>query len=286
MIILQPNNVHHNYELIDSGNGERLEQFGSRLIVRTDSTCLWRPQDPKHWNAATVRCSREEQGRFSWKDTTKSSTPWSYSYHNPALTKLSFSLRTSDNSKNIGIFPEQAAHWDWLVESIKPQASVLNLFAYTGGATIVAAARGASVCHVDASKSAITWARSNAEANQLASAPIRWIVEDCLTFMQREIKRGVTYDGIIMDPPAFGRDPRGNRLTIEQTIHPLLAAAKALLTKDGFLLMNIYSIPLYATHIGNVVREYFPDKKITVGELHLAAKAGNAVPCNIFARVA
>ncbi|MBM3886607.1 methyltransferase [Candidatus Dependentiae bacterium] len=285
MTIVVPQQSHHTYALLDSGNGQRLEQFDSQTIIRPDVTCIWQPQHKNLWQNADLICSKNQQGsRYVWKkQKTGATDQWNYSYHHPALQPLTFLLRTSEQSKNVGIFPEQAAHWDWLVERAA-RNNILNLFAYTGGATLAIATAGAKVCHVDASKTTVAWARQNAERNGLENAPIRWIIEDCLTFMQREIKRGKQYGGIIMDPPAFGRDPNGNVFNFESSIHQLLAAAKQLLMPDGFLLLNVYSVSLYATHVANVVRDYFPERNIEYGELHVQG-GGNNVPCNVFVRV-
>lgn len=305
MVILQSLENSHNYKLLDSGNGQRLEQFGALRVIRPDVTCIWQPRDKSMWAHVDLICSKNAiGGGYHWgigrSDTPfeyaqdmlrRAQSPWLYTYYNTALAPLHFILRTSPESKNIGIFPEQAVHWDWMVEKIKTavvegrQPNILNLFAYTGGATVIAAAAGAQVCHVDAAKTTVTWARQNAEANGLQDAPIRWMVEDCLTFMEREIKRGKKYDGIIMDPPAFGRDPRGKTFSFESAVHQLLAVARDLLKSDGFLTLNVYSVPLYATHLANVVYEYFPGKQVIAGELHLKDVVGGMVPCNIFVRV-
>lgn len=289
MMIRTPQATHHTYTLLDSGNGQRLEQFGNRRIIRPDSTCLWKPATPAAWNNAQIVCTKAAQGgKFRWVEHQSSPLAWTYTYHHPTLQPLSFALRASESSKNIGIFPEQATHWDWLAEKIptfSSSPSILNLFAYTGGASLVAAAAGAKVCHVDASKTTVSWARQNAENNGLKEAPIRWIVEDCLVFMEREIKRGKKYEGIIMDPPAFGRDPRGNPFNFDTAIDLLLKAAQQLLTAEGFLLLNVYSVPFYATHISNLVQDYFPSKTIETGELHLVASNKRSLPCNIFVKI-
>ncbi len=290
MNILAPKHSHHDYTLLDSGNGHRLEQFGTRRIIRSDATCIWQPNDKSLWARVDLTCTKNPQGGgYRWREQDKisSSDAWTYTYNHPALRPLTFALRSNEHSKNVGIFPEQAAHWDWLGTQLSEATTtpnILNLFAYTGGATLVAAAAGAQVCHVDAAKSMVTWAKQNAEANGLAEAPIRWIAEDCLAFMNREIKRGKKYDGIIMDPPAFGRDPQGNVFNFETAIDPLLEAAEKLLTPNGFLLLNAYSIPFYAMHIANVVRNRFPLKSIISGELHLRNKEGYDLPCNVFVK--
>lgn len=305
MVIFHPYDNSHNYKLLDSGNGQRFEEFGSLRIVRPDVTCLWQPKDKNAWLNADIVCTKNPVGGgFHWGINKAAhsfeyvqgmqrggASQWLYTYFNTSLAPINFALRTSPESKNIGIFPEQAVHWDWMVEKIKAstecscQPNILNLFAYTGGATIVAAAAGAQVCHVDAAKTTVTWARQNAEENGLQEAPIRWIVEDCLTFMEREIKRGKKYDGIIMDPPAFGRDPRGKTFSFETSVHLLLAAARDLLKSNGFLTLNVYSVPFYATHLSNLVNDYFPGKQIVAGELHIKDAAGRILPCNIFVRV-
>lgn len=289
MIIIHPLDTTHSYKLLDSGNQQRLEVFGDHTIIRPDPTCVWKPKDISLWNKATTICSKNKYGGgFAWSELVEDKkTSWIYSYKNQKIQSLSFHLRTSPQSKNIGIFPEQAAHWDWIIKQIKNttnQASILNLYAYTGGASLVAAAAGAHVCHVDASKTTITWAKQNAQTNGLDNKPIRWIVEDCLVFMKREIQRKKQYTGIIMDPPAFGRDPQGKPTHFEESIQNLLTAAQKLLTTDGFLLLNVYSVPLYATHIAQIVQDFFPSKKIEFGELHLN-NGQQAVPCNLFVRV-
>ncbi len=289
MIILSPNIKTHSYQLIDSGDGARLEKWGNHTIIRPDASCIWHRKNTKAWGNADRICSKNDKGPgYTWFAKSDTNETLAYTYANDTLPNtLTFGLRTSEHSKNVGIFPEQAAHWDWLVTKIQNSQNpvkILNLFAYTGGATLVAAAAGAQVCHVDAARTTVQWARNNATNNNLTEAPIRWIVDDCLTFMKRELKRGVHYDGIIMDPPAFGRDPQGKTSQFEDSIDELLTLAADLLTPKSFLLLNAYGVPLYAAGLAQAVGDFLPQHVLTYGELHLKDGNGHAVPCNIFVK--
>ncbi|NDD54544.1 SAM-dependent methyltransferase [bacterium] len=282
------------YSLIDSGNGKRLEKIGGNTIVRPDSTCIWRPQESADtWRSAHAVFENKADGKGAWVTKQALHEPWLFNIVLPGTgrekgPKITCSLRLS-HAKNIGIFPEQLSNWVWMSEILRKRESkqnVLNLFGYTGAASLVAAAQGAQVCHVDASQAAVTWARQNQAHSGLEQAPIRWIVDDCLAFMKREVKRGAQYNGIIMDPPAFGRDPKGKVFTFEGQIHALLSTAKELLSKkDGFLVLNGYAMGYPAEVVGNLLREHFPKDDIECGELQILHEdQQRLLSCSIYAR--
>ena len=192
------------YELLDCGGGEKLERWGQQILVRPDPQAIWET-DHKNpgWRQANARYSRSSTGGGHW-DKHKLPEQWAIGYKD-----LRFQVKPM-NFKHTGLFPEQAANWDFAMDKIRNAGRpirVLNLFAYTGGATVACAAAGASVCHVDAAKGMVAWAKENARVSGLSDAPIRWIVDDCAKFVEREIRRGKTYDAIIMDPPSYGRGP-------------------------------------------------------------------------------
>ncbi|MBE5995935.1 MAG: SAM-dependent methyltransferase [Lachnospiraceae bacterium] len=237
------------YRLLDTGSGERLEQWGDYVLIRPDPQILW-PGDRKNplWNKPNARYHRSKSGGGNWEIRSLPEV-WSISYRDLIFQLKPFSF------KHTGLFPEQAVNWDWtgslIKEAVKKdpdrEIRILNLFAYTGGATIAAAAAGARVTHVDAARGMVTWAHENAIASGLEDAPIRWIVDDCIKFVNREIRRGNHYDGIIMDPPSYGRGPKGEIWKLEEEIYPLLAASVKLLTeKPLFFLLNSYTTGLQA----------------------------------------
>ena len=279
------------YQLLDSGNGLKLEQFGANRIIRPDSNCVWSPKlSINEWNKADA-C----YGTKGWETKKSFKEPWTITYtmqgsgSDIGVNKITLALKFSLTSKNIGLFPEQAANWAWMVNTIQnstTKPNILNLFGYTGAASLFAAAAGAEVCHVDASKPAITWARYNQELSHLNEAPIRWIVEDCATFVAREIKRGVKYDALIIDPPAFGRDPKGKVFEFEKKIRELMALCKEVLVeKPLFVIFNGYSMGYSATVLFNLLREYFPTEDIEFGELQIKHhKQDYNLPCSLFAR--
>ncbi len=239
------------YEVIDTSAGEKLERWGNYLLVRPDPQVIWNtPKTHRGWKNCNAHYHRSKKGGGEWEffDLPKQ---WSISYQSSALHRdLIFHLKPF-SFKHTGLFPEQATNWDWFSEKIRATISagrtvkVLNLFAYTGGATLAAAAAGASVTHVDASKGMVGWARENAAASGLSDAPIRWLVDDCVKFVEREIRRGNHYDGIIMDPPSYGRGPKGEIWKIEDSIHPFIQLCAKLLSDDPlFFLVNSYTTGL------------------------------------------
>ena len=227
------------YEVLDTSNGEKLERWGKYLLVRPDPQVVWNtPHTNPGWKKKNGHYHRSSKGGGEWEFF---SLPQQWSIHYGDLT---FQLKPF-SFKHTGLFPEQAANWDWfsgLIKNANRPIKVLILFAYTVGATLAAAAAGASVTHVDASKGMVAWAKENAASSGLSDAPIRWIVDDCQKFVEREIRRGNHYDAIIMDPPSYGRGPKGEIWKIEDAIHPLVSLCAQLLSdKPLFFLINSYT---------------------------------------------
>lgn len=230
------------YEVIDCSNGEKVERWGKYILVRPDPQVIWdTPKSNKAWRNMNAHYHRSKKGGGEWEffDLPEQ---WSIHYKNLTFQLKPFSF------KHTGLFPEQAVNWDWFSNKIKNAGrpiKVLNLFAYTGGATIAAAASGASVTHVDASKGMVTWAKENAISSGLKDAPIRWIVDDCVKFVEREIRRGNHYDAIIMDPPSYGRGTKGEIWKIEDCVYPLIQLCTKLLSdKPLFFLISSYTTGL------------------------------------------
>lgn len=230
------------YEVIDTSNGEKLERWGKYILLRPDPQVLWNtPKKNRAWKKLNAHYHRSKKGGGEWEffDLPEQ---WSIRYKDLTFHLKPFSF------KHTGLFPEQAANWDWFSDLIKSSdrpIKVLNLFAYTGGATCAAAKAGAGVTHVDASKGMVTWAKENAAASGLSDAPIRWIVDDCVKFVEREIRRGNHYDAIIMDPPSYGRGPKGEIWKIEEKIHNLISLCSQLLSENPlFFLVNSYTTGL------------------------------------------
>ena len=230
------------YEVLDTSKGEKLERWGRYILVRPDPQVIWdTPKVLPEWKHMNGHYHRSKKGGGEW-EFFNLPEQWTIHYHSLTFNLKPFSF------KHTGLFPEQAANWDWfsrkITEAGRP-VKVLNLFAYTGGATLAAAAAGASVTHVDASKGMVTWAKENARSSGLENAPIRWIVDDCVKFVEREIRRGNHYDAIIMDPPSYGRGPKGEIWKIEDAIHPLVKLCAQLLSDQPlFFLINSYTTGL------------------------------------------
>ncbi len=230
------------YEVLDTGDGEKLERWGKYLLVRPDPQVIWdcEKKNPG-WRKMNGHYHRSNAGGGEWEffDLPKE---WQIHYKSLTFHLKPFSF------KHTGLFPEQATNWDWFSKLIKEAGrpiKVLNLFAYTGGATLSAAAAGASVCHVDASKGMVNWAKENASSSGLSDKPIRWLVDDCVKFVEREIRRGNHYDAIIMDPPSYGRGPKGEIWKIEDSIYPFIKLTTKLLSDDPlFFLINSYTTGL------------------------------------------
>ena len=230
------------YEVLDTSSGEKLERWGSYILVRPDPQVIWNTRrEHPGWKNYDARYARSASGGGHW---TEHRLPehWQIRYDT-----LTFNVKPM-NFKHTGIFPEQAANWDFIrtkiLEAGRP-VSVLNLFAYTGAATLAAASAGASVCHVDAAKGMVSWAKENARSSGLESAPIRWIVDDCGKFVEREIRRGRRYDAVIMDPPSYGRGPNGEIWKLEQNLYPFLELVRQVLSDDPlFFIINSYTTGL------------------------------------------
>lgn len=232
----------NDYEVLDTSQGEKLERWGDYLLVRPDPQVIWdTPKQLPGWKHPNGHYYRSKQGGGNW-EFFDLPDQWSISYKSLTFQLKPFSF------KHTGLFPEQAVNWDWCAEKIRSAhqpIKVLNLFAYTGGATLSAAAAGASVTHVDASKGMVTWAKENAQSSGLSDAPIRWLVDDCVKFVEREIRRGNHYDGIIMDPPSYGRGPKGETWKIEESVFPFIQLCTQLLSDDPlFFLINSYTTGL------------------------------------------
>ena len=241
------------YEVIDTSCGEKLERWGDYILVRPDPQVIWNtPKTNPNWKKINAHYHRSSKGGGEW-EFFNLPQQWQINYKSPSFDKeLTFNLKPF-SFKHTGLFPEQASNWDWfgnLISNAKKASpdrtiKVLNLFAYTGGATLACAAAGASVTHVDASKGMVNWAKENAASSGLSEYPIRWIVDDCVKFVEREIRRGNHYDAIIMDPPSYGRGPKGEIWKIEEAIHPLVKLCVQLLNDNPlFFLINSYTTGL------------------------------------------
>ena len=243
------------YEVLDTSDGEKLERWGRYILVRPDPQVIWQTArtDPR-WKRYDARYVRSNSGGGRWSEHHLPER-WQIGYG-----PLVFNVKPM-NFKHTGVFPEQAANWDYIMASIRAAGRpirVLNLFAYTGGATIAAAAAGASVCHVDAAKGMVAWAKENARSSGLGDAPIRWIVDDCAKFVEREIRRGRQYDAIIMDPPSYGRGPSGEIWKLEQNLFPFVELTSKVLSDDPlFVIINSYTTGLAPSVLGYIMDSIF-----------------------------
>ena len=282
------------YELIDSGDFEKLERFGRYITRRPEPQAIWRKSlSEEEWlRLATASFRRdgasEERGK------------WSLAPHQPEQWRISQKIGDKrvtfrlglTSFKHVGVFPEQAENWNFIFESVQTIAKkrsqeakpkVLNMFAYTGGASLAAAAAGAEVTHVDSVKQCISWARENMEESRLEG--IRWVVEDALKFARREVKRGHRYDGIILDPPAYGRGPEGEKWVLEQNIAEMLSLCAELLSEGGFLVLNLYSMGLSAMLAKSAVNQLLPNPQMEqFGELYFTDRAGKSLPLGVYYR--
>ncbi|MEA4964302.1 MAG: class I SAM-dependent methyltransferase [Oscillospiraceae bacterium] len=239
------------YEVIDASCGEKLERWGNYILVRPDPQVIWRtPKRNPLWEKYDARYLRAATGGGEW-DRNRVPERWQIGYGD-----LTFHIKPM-NFKHTGVFPEQAANWDFIREKISGAGrpiSVLNLFAYTGGATLAAAKAGASVCHVDAARGMVAWGRENAKSSGLEDAPIRWIVDDCVKFVEREIRRGKRYDAVIMDPPSYGRGPSGELWKLENDLYPFVELVSSVLSDQPlFVLINSYTTGLAPSVLGYIL---------------------------------
>ena len=279
---MRPANQWKDYELIDATGGNRLERWGSTLLVRPDPQVVWKNEPVSDlWNKADAVYHRSVKGGGEWEYRRRLPQKWQIGWNDLNL------VVSPTGFKHTGVFPEQAVNWAWYQEKIKAAGRpirVLNLFGYTGGATLACAQAGASVCHVDASKGIVAWARENAAASSMADRPIRWIVDDCAKFVAREIRRGSVYDGLIMDPPSYGRGPGGEIWKLEDNIYDLISLCAGVLSeKPLFVAGNSYT-----TGVSPAVMEYILQTTLTpkfgghttCDEIGLPVSAtGGVVPC-------
>ena len=274
------------YAVLDCSDGEKLERWGNYTLVRPDPQVIWNtPKDWELWSRYDARYARSNTGGGAW-NTKKLPDKWKIHYK-----ELTFQVKPM-NFKHTGVFPEQAANWDWAMERIRAAhrpIQVLNLFAYTGGATIACAAAGASVCHVDAARGMVSWARENAAVSGLEDRPVRWIVDDCAKFVEREIKRGRRYDAIIMDPPSYGRGPSGEVWKLEKNLYDFVSLCTGVLSENPlFVIINSYTTGLAPSVIGYISDSLFGRKyggHTACDELGLpVTKSGLVLPCGATGR--
>ncbi len=288
MLFLKPE-YFTDYELIDSGNYKKLEKFGSFILSRPEPQAVWDMSlSENEWNKLSNADFRKEAGnpeKGEWVLKKGMKEQWNINYHS-SLSKISFRLGLT-SFKHVGIFPEQAANWDYIYKKVKllrNTPKVLNLFAYTGGASLAAKAAGADVTHVDSVKQVISWGRENMEASGLKD--IRWVVEDAMKFVQREVRRGNKYQGIILDPPSYGRGPNGEKWIIEEQLNEILKGCRELLDKENhFFILNLYSIGFSALILETLMKNIFGTiQNPEIGELYLEDQAGKKLPLSIFGR--
>ncbi len=286
------------YELIDSGGGRKLERFGAVVVARPEPQALWAASLPEaEWEMraeAVFRKNKGSEDRGEW--LLKRGTPqqWFIGYRNPAGLNLKMRLGLT-SFKHVGIFPEQAANWDYIYDSVRRlraggvvRPAVLNLFAYTGGASLAACAAGAEVTHVDSVRQTVTWSRENMEASGLEG--VRWVVEDAMKFVRREVRRGRRYHGIILDPPSYGRGTEGEKWVLEEQIGEMLSLCAELLEERGcFVVLNLYSMGLSALLARTLADSVFPqlaraDAVAEQGELYVTDSFGKRLPLGVFFR--
>ena len=273
------------YEVIDTGDGEKLERWKNIILRRPDPQAIWPKQRPELWGKADAWYHRSTKGGGEWEFFKKLPDRWSVKYGD-----LEFYVRPT-GFKHTGLFPEQAVNWDWMAGLIKKAdrpIKVLNLFGYTGGATLACAAAGAKVTHVDAAKGMVQWARENRECAGLDETSFRWIVDDALKFVQREARRGNVYDGILMDPPSYGRGPGGEVWKLENELFGLVEACEKVLAKDAlFMLINSYTTGLQPAVLNNMLTMTVAKTrtgKVTADEIVLPVTAGGVLPCGASGR--
>ncbi len=273
------------YEILDMANGEKLERWGNIYLIRPDPQIIWKKKSfPEKWNLANAKYNRSSSGGGGWKYIKKVPDNWQIRYNN-----LTFNIKPM-GFKHTGLFPEQAFNWDWMINKIQNanrEIKVLNLFAYTGGATVACSYAGASVCHVDSSKGMVAWAKENVASSGLEKRPVRYIVDDVVKFVNREIRRENKYDGIIMDPPSYGRGTNGEVWKFEENISDLVELCRNVLSaKPLFFLINSYTTGISSTVLENILSLNMPKKgKISCGEIGLPMTNSKLVlPCGIFAR--
>jgi 23S rRNA (cytosine1962-C5)-methyltransferase len=277
------------YELLDCGDFEKLERFGEIILIRPEPQAVWAKALPEaDWTKLHhIRFKGKSATSGEWvKKNGKSPDRWNISYKTEDIA-IKFRLGLT-SFKHVGIFPEQAVNWDFIAQQVKrfknPEPKILNLFAYTGGASLAAKAAGADTTHVDSIKQVVTWANENQELSGLAN--IRWVVEDALKFVKRELKRGKTYNGIILDPPAYGHGPNGEKWKLEDHIQEMMHDVMQLLDpEEHFLILNAYSMGFSSVIIENLLKSSMPTiQNLHCGELYLQASSGCKLPLGVFGR--
>ena len=275
------------YKIIDMANGEKLEKWGDITLVRPDPQIIWKEKTyPNKWKNINAKYNRSKSGGGSWEYKNKLPQSWHIKYKD-----LTFNIKPM-GFKHTGLFPEQAVNWDWMIEKIKKEQrpiKVLNLFAYTGGATVACLSAGASVCHVDSSKGMVTWAKENVKASNLENKPVRYIVDDVIKFVNREIRRGNKYDAIIMDPPSYGRGTNGEVWQFEENIDNLVQLCTNVLEeKPLFFLINSYTTGISSKVLENILKinmKNIKNGKFTSGEIGLPMQDSDLVlPCGIYSK--
>lgn len=277
----------NDYKILDMANGQKLERWGNVILSRPDPQIIWKDKSfPDKWKMVNATYNRSKSGGGSWEYNKQIPKNWQIKYKN-----LTFNIKPM-GFKHTGIFPEQAVNWDWMMEKIaksKREIKVLNLFAYTGGATVACLARGASVCHVDSSKGMVSWAKENVVSSGLEDKKIRYIVDDVNKFVSREIRRNNKYDAIIMDPPSYGRGANGEVWQFENNIYDLVQLCTKVLSDNPlFFLINSYTTGISSTVLENILNLTVAKNhmgKITSGEIGLPMENSKLIlPCGIYAR--
>ncbi|MBO5348666.1 MAG: class I SAM-dependent methyltransferase [Clostridia bacterium] len=273
------------YQILDMANGEKLEKWNNVILVRPDPQIIWKQKSfPEKWKNANAEYLRSNTGGGQWKYNKKMPESWQVKYKN-----LSFNIKPM-GFKHTGLFPEQAVNWDWMINKIQnanKEIKVLNLFAYTGGATVACLSAGASVCHVDSSKGMVSWAKENVVSSGLQDKKVRYIVDDVVKFVNREIRRGNKYDAIIMDPPSYGRGTNGEVWKFEENIYDLVELCSKVLTeKPLFFLINSYTTGISSAVLENILKLNIHSKgKFSNGEIGIPMQNSNLVlPCGIYGR--
>ena len=274
------------FEVLDTGDGEKLERWGDVILRRPDPQTIWPKADPALWRQAQAWYHRSDKGGGEWEFFSRLPEKWVIAHE-----ALRFYVRPT-GFKHTGLFPEQAANWVWMAEKLRQSGRkdlrVLNLFGYTGGATLACAQAGAHVTHVDAAKGMVQWAKENRELSQLPETSCRWIVEDALRFVQREIRRGNSYDGILMDPPSYGRGPSGEVWKLENELYGLIdTCAQVLSPEPLFFLVNSYTTGFQASVLSNIIEKCVVSRfggQVDSQELCLPVGTGGVLPCGATGR--
>ena len=279
--------VWNDYKILDMADGQKLEKWGEVVLSRPDSQIVWKNKSfPQKWNKINATYHRSKTGGGSWEYSKKIPSKWQIKYKN-----LTFNIKPR-GFKHTGLFPEQAVNWDWMIDKIKREKreiKVLNLFAYTGGATVACLSAGASCCHVDSSKGMVQWAKENVTSSGLQEKPVRYIVDDVQKFVKREIRRDNKYDAIIMDPPSYGRGANGEVWKFEDNIYDLVELCKDVLSDNPlFFLINSYTTGISSTVLKNILNITIAKKyngKVTSGEIGLPMEESDLIlPCGIYGR--